>query len=101
VKNSLVQPTFTENSQDRQEKLKREILAYCVGHPDAKDTVAGILKWWFVPTTPSRWRIDEVRTALESLVAKGWLTSRMIRQSEQIYGLNKAKLAEIQAFLNN
>ena len=98
VKDSLAQLALTESPSDRQEKLQREILTYCVEHPDAKDTLSGILKWWFADTL-SRWRSDEVGTALESLTAKGWLTARMIRRSEQIYGLNKAKSDEIETFL--
>lgn len=100
VKYSLGQPTFTKNPNTRQEKLEREILAYYAAHPDAKDTPGGILKWWF-PANPSRWRIEEVATALESMTARGWLTSRRMRQAEQIYSLNKEKLGEITIFLRD
>lgn len=96
----MAQPTFTENPNDRQEKIKREILAYCVAHPDAKDALGGILKWWLAPRR-NQWRIEEVRTALENLTAKAWLTSRMMRQAEQIYSLNKEKIQEIETFLGN
>ena len=100
VKDSLGQPTFTRKPNNRQEKLEREILAYYVAHPDAKDTPGGILKWWF-STNPSRWRIEEVATALGSMTARGWLTSRKMRQAEQIYSLNKKKLGEITIFLSD
>ena len=100
VKYSLGQPTFTENPNNKQEKLEREILAYYAAHPDAKDTPGGILKWWF-PANPSRWRVEEVATALESMTARGWLTSRRMRQAEQIYSLNKEKLGEITIFLSD
>jgi hypothetical protein len=100
VKDSLGQPPFTRNPNNRQEKLEREILAYYVAHPDAKDTPGGILKWWF-STNTSRWRIEEVATALGSMTARGWLTSRKMRQAEQIYSLNKKKLGEITIFLSD
>jgi hypothetical protein len=100
VKYSLGQPTFTRNPNTRQEKLEQEILAYYVAHPDAKDTPGGILKWWF-STNPSRWRIEEVATALGSMTARGWLTSRKMRQAEQLYSLNKEKLDEITIFLSD
>jgi len=100
VKYSLGQSTSTGNPNTRQEKLEREILAYYAAHPDAKDTPGGILKWWF-PANPSRWRIGEVATALESMTARGWLTSRRMRQAEQIYSLNKEKLGEITIFLSD
>lgn len=92
------EPTVTENPDTRQEQLQREILAYYNTHPDAKDTPAGILKWWF-PASPKRWRVEDVAAALESMTARGWLVSRRIRQAEQIYSLNKGKLGEITEFL--
>jgi hypothetical protein len=92
------QPTITENPDTRQEELQREILAYYSAHPDAKDTPGGILKWWF-PASPKRWRVEEVAAALESMAARGWLSSRRIRQAEQIYSLNKEKLGEVESFL--
>jgi len=78
--------------------LTRELLTYCVEHPDGKDTVEGIRRWWF-PGEESTWGVDEVRNALESLTKRQWLISRTIRQSEEIYGLNKEKLKEIKNFL--
>jgi hypothetical protein len=99
VKKSLVQPTFTQTQSNRQEKVIRAILAYCVEHPDAKDTVEGILTWWF-PVAEVSWSMEEVRTALEFLTTRGWITSRTIRKSEQIYGVSKERLPEIKDFLN-
>jgi uncharacterized protein with von Willebrand factor type A (vWA) domain len=87
-------PQADENR--RCERLTHAILAYCIDHPDAKDTLEGIFDWWF---REARWRIDEVQTALEDLTAQGWLTRRSMRPAEMIYGLNKEKIAEIEAFL--
>jgi hypothetical protein len=100
VKNVLGQPTHAETDDQRHQRLKRELLTYCIEHPDAKDTVEGILRWWF-PAGEVRWRADDVKTALDELTAQGWLTSRSIRQSEVIYGLNKDKTAEISKFLSH
>jgi len=100
VKNVLGQPTHTETQHQRHLRLKRELLTYCIEHPDAKDTVEGILRWWFSAGEVSR-RADDVKAALDELTAKGWLTSRKIRQSEVIYGLNKDKAAEIRRFLRH
>jgi hypothetical protein len=100
VKNVLGQPTHAETDDQRHQRLKRELLTYCIEHPDAKDTVEGILSWWF-HSGEARWRVDEVKTALDELTAQGWLTSRSIRQSEVIYGLNKDKTAEISKFLSH
>ena len=96
----LGQPTHSDEESQRQEKLTREILTYCVEHPDAKDTVEGILTWWF-HAGETHWRVEEVKAALRFLTAQGWLTSRSMRQSEEIYGLTKEKMAEIRMFLSD
>ena len=98
VKDVLGQPTHADDNQ-RHEKLTRAILAYCVEHPDAKDTVDGILRWWF-PDGAARWRVDEVKSALETLTARGWLTSRKLQQFDEIYGVSKEKITEIKAYLS-
>jgi hypothetical protein len=98
VKNVLGKPTHTETEAQRSRRLKRELLNYCIEHPDAKDTVEGILSWWF-RAGAARWRVDEVKTVLDELTAMGWLSSRSIRQTEVIYGLNKDKAPEIVKFL--
>lgn len=93
----VLAPRQADETQ-RHERLTYAILAYCVEHPDAKDTLEGIFNWWF-RAGEARWRIDEVQTALEDLTAKGWLTRRSMRPSEVIYGFNKEKIAEIETFL--
>lgn len=100
MKKVLGKPTHTETQKQRHLRLKRELLTYCINHPDAKDTVEGILRWWF-PAGEVRWRAEEVKTALDELTAREWITSRSIRQAEVIYGLNKDKTAEINKFLSH
>ena len=95
----LGRPTHATDKKQRQEELTRAILEYCVEHPDAKDTVDGILRWWF-PAEETRWHSDEVTTALKALTANGWFTSRKLQQTDEIYGMNKEKLTEIQEFLS-
>jgi hypothetical protein len=72
------------------------ILRYLLEHPDAKDTVTGVLHWW-VPTHPPEASVQE---ALEVLVAQGWLTQRQTITSQPLYGLNTEKLEEIKAYLH-
>ncbi|MGH7875018.1 MAG: hypothetical protein ACREQO_22725 [Candidatus Binatia bacterium] len=99
MSNALVQITLPPAEFSRQEQLRHAILSYCVEHPDAKDTVEGILYWWFRAAASPRWRNTEVKQALESLIAEGWLTSRKLRQSDEIYGVKKEKLVEIETYL--
>ena len=79
--------------------LGRQILHYLSEHPDAKDTIQGILRWW-LPSTPVELRHAEVQEALEFLVARGWVTKRRLTTSRELYGVNKEKLQEIKSFLH-
>ena len=77
----------------------RHILHHLVEHPDAKDSLQGILRWW-LPRAPAEWREEEVQEALDVLVAQGWVTKRQTASSQHIYGVNKDKLGKIKAYLD-
>ena len=76
----------------------RHVLQYMVDHPDAKDTMQGIVRWW-LPGGIAAWAEESVQDALDALVARGWLTQRQTTTSQQLYGVNKEKLEEIRLFL--
>jgi hypothetical protein len=76
----------------------QHVLQYLVDHPDAKDTVQGIVRWW-LPRGLAAWEEEAVQAALNALVARGWLTQRQTTTSPQLYGVNKEKLEVIKAFL--
>ena len=78
----------------------QQILCHLIAHPDAKDTVQGILRWW-LPKDPVERSEEEVQNALDVLVARGWVrvTKRQTITSQQLYGLNKEKPEEIERFL--
>jgi hypothetical protein len=76
----------------------RHILHYLIEHPDAKDTIQGILRWW-LPGSIEHWAEAVVQEALDVLVAKGWMTRRQTISSQQLYGVNREKLEEITTFL--
>jgi hypothetical protein len=77
----------------------RHILYHLVEHPDAKDSLQGILRWW-LPRAPAEWREEEVQEALDVLVAREWVTRRQTASSQYIYGVNKDKLGEIEEYLD-
>jgi hypothetical protein len=82
------------DSPQSYEQLIQRILRYCVDHPDAKDTLDGILKWWLKEA-----RQSDVQHALDFLVSKQWLTARETAPGKKIYGLNKDRLDEIKNYL--
>ena len=77
----------------------RHILQYLTTHPDAKDTLRGVLQWW-LPREPAGWEEKDVQEALEALVAKGWVTQRRLPSAQILYGLNQTKREEVRAFLH-
>jgi len=80
-------------------RVSREILYYLIEHPDAKDTMKGILKWWMPKGYVER-GAKEIQQALDDLVMQGWLTTwAKDFQKERIFGVNKTRLTEIKAFL--
>lgn len=89
-----------DESSDESSLLIREILAYVVKHPDAKDTVDGIHKFWLSAQTAHQSR-GKVREALEFLSEqKRWLTKKNAGGAVTLYSLDKDRVDEIQDFLH-
>jgi hypothetical protein len=65
--------------------VMQKILSYLLDHPDAKDTIQGILQWW-LPHGGMVWRQEEIQEALDVLVARGWLTQRHTPSCQMLYG---------------
>lgn len=84
-------------STPRRDQASREILEYLIRHPDAKDTVEGILKWWL--DSDAEWEKDEVQQALDLLSARGWLTRRETTPAQAVYGVNKDQIETIKKFV--
>jgi len=78
--------------------VAREILQYLIEHPNGKDTMEGILKYWLPKARVGR-EEEEISEALDFLVSKGWMSERKASPFDSIYGLNKELLEEMEAFL--
>ncbi len=79
-------------------EIQRGVLVYWMEHPEAKDTVEGIVQWW-LPGAASRWGASELVAALEQLVRRGWITASGRRTGPCVYGLGEGRLDEIKKFL--
>ncbi len=53
-------------------RLSGAILSYLRAHPQAADTVAGIVEWW-LPWNLHAEAVERVQAALDELVAQGWV----------------------------
>jgi Fe2+ or Zn2+ uptake regulation protein len=56
-------------------KLARQILRYLREHPEAQDTVEGIMVWWVSERAIKYW-LPQVRKSLAALVTQGFLVKR-------------------------
>ena len=82
--------SITEKSQ-----ISHEILAYLVEHPEARDTLEGILEWWLLERKIKRQK-DQVRKALPELVDRGLVLEHKGGNSQTHYRINQSKYKEIQ-----
>lgn len=80
-------------------RVARDILRYLVDNPEAKDTLDGIVTFWF-PEGEVKWGREEIQEAVEALVSKGWMTQKNLPSFKVIYGLNPNRLEEIKAFID-
>jgi len=81
------------------EQSVRNILKHLVEHPDAKDTLDGVVKWWGDPADRTA-QVNVVRRSLEELIHRGWVTVKMGGAGMRFYGLNKDCLEEIKRHLH-
>jgi hypothetical protein len=79
--------------------LQVDILSYLLEHPEAKDTVEGIMHWW-LPRQRAQVGIDDVRHALDELVNKGWLAATSAGQTK-LYALEPGRRDEIARWVKN
>jgi hypothetical protein len=90
----------SDASRDESSLLIREILIHVVRHPDAKDTLDGIHKFWLSARTAQQSR-HKVHDALEYLAEqKQWLTKKTAGTAVTLFGVNKDRADEIREFLN-
>ncbi len=71
--------------------LEEQVLKYLIEAPEAGDTVEGIAEWWLLEQN-IRSALDEVRQALDVLVAGGWLEVSSSHGGTR-YRLNRERLA--------
>ena len=74
------------------------ILGYLCSHPDAKDTVDGVEKWWLNDMDISM-DARTVQNSLDHLVKLGWLVSRERQGTGVVYGLNEDRRERLRKFL--
>ncbi|MCI0623914.1 MAG: hypothetical protein L0387_20035 [Acidobacteria bacterium] len=82
------------------EKIAREILGYLKNHPEAKDTLDGISRWW-LPRGCGERRLAEVQRAVSLLLAKSLVVETRRQGLPPYYRLNPEKHEETSKILKD
>ena len=65
-------------------RLSGAILRYLRAHPQAADTVVGIVEWW-LPRHLHAEAVERVQAALDELVAQGWVEKIVLVDGTVLY----------------
>lgn len=76
-------------SENVEQGIRDQILSHLLDHPDAQDTLEGIVEWWLLERR-IRTGIADVHRALEELVRTGWLRQNVGRDKKVHYRLRRS-----------
>jgi hypothetical protein len=79
-------------------EIAYDILAYLSEHPEAQDTLQGIVQWWLLEQE-IKTRISQVERALAGLVAERLVVKRKGKDSQTHYRINRRKIEQINSLL--
>jgi len=82
----------------RRSPLFYDILAYFADHPEAKDTVEGIVTWWLLEQRIKQTKA-QAKSALTQLVAAGLLIAREGTTGRVYYRVNRQKMRKVHKLL--
>ena len=84
--------------KDTPTDIAHEILIYLTEHPNAQDTMEGIVQWWLLEREILR-SASKVQTALAELIAQGLVLERESLDKRTLYRINRRRSAAIRALL--
>lgn len=84
--------------EKKKEELAEEILQYLIDHPNAQDTLKGIVTWWLLERTIKR-QTALVKEVLDDLVADGLIIAQQGIDSRTLYKINRRRRRKIISLL--
>jgi hypothetical protein len=75
-----------------------QILTYIVEHPEAQDTLEGLVEWWLLERA-IKFETARVKEALSELGSKGLILEEKGSDSQTHYRINQARHKKIQELL--
>lgn len=79
-------------------EIPKDILAYLVEHPEAQDTLEGIIEWWVLDQEIKR-QSAEVKEAIDHLVSECLLIEKQGADSRIHYRANRRKMKRIKTMI--
>jgi hypothetical protein len=79
-------------------QIARELLTYLGKHPDARDTLEGILKGWFLDSG-NRYKPATVQEVVKDLVLEGTILENKMPGLHSVYQLNVARRNRLKELL--
>lgn len=70
--------------------IAEEILGYLQANPEASDTVEGVQRWWLSRRSHDP-KVEDVRRALDHLVAHGFVSRRGLADGSSLYSAPKLR----------
>ncbi|WDT78255.1 MAG: hypothetical protein MPW14_13615 [Candidatus Manganitrophus sp.] len=82
----------------KEEETARRLLSYLLRHPEARDTLEGMTRWWLLEEEIHE-RLVEISQGLSSLVKQGLILEEHRGASLPLYRLNPDKKDEVKALV--
>ena len=85
---------------EKKEALAEEILRYLIDHPNAQDTLKGIVTWWLLERTIKH-QTALVKQVLDKLVGDGLVIAQQGSDSQTLYKINRRRHRKIISLLQH
>jgi hypothetical protein len=83
---------------EKKKQVGEEILQYLIDHPNAQDTLKGIVTWWILERTIKH-QTALVKNVLDQLVADGLIIAQQGSDSQIHYKINRRQRKKIISLL--
>jgi hypothetical protein len=89
-----------EQKNETKEELAKEILRYLIDHPNAQDTLKGVVTWWLLERTIKH-QTALVKEVLDKLVIDGLVIAQHGSDSQTLYKINRRRRRKIISLLQH
>jgi hypothetical protein len=88
------------DQKKKKKELAEEILQYLIDHPNAQDTLKGVVSWWLLKGTIKH-QTALVKEVVDQLVADGLVIAQQGSDSQTLYKINRRRRRKIISLLRH